>query len=145
MKKFKLLLVLSLCAIITLITNVNVSNAYDFTSDHITIENDVEATKQKLHPVLIVKNNTNTDLSVTYDFYIHENDPDEFSSKLWVKANESIILELPQLHHLGDTKESRTIWFSWDESTRRKPLQNQIETSIFSNPVTPPKTELGLN
>lgn len=145
MKNLKQLLIITLCAIIILLTNVNLSNAYDFTSDHITIENDVNATKQKLHPVLIVKNNTNTDILVTYDFYIHKTDSSEFSSKLLVKATESVVLELPQLHNLGDTKESRTIWFSWDENSRRKPLQNQIETTIFSNPITPSQIELGLN
>lgn len=145
MKKFNQLLIIIFCAIVALFTSINVSNAYDFTSEHITIENDVEATKEKLHPVLIVKNNTNTDLLVTYDFYIYKSDTSEFSNDIWIKANESVKLELPQLHHLGDTNESRTIWFSWIESSRLKPLQNQIETAIFSNPVTPPQVELGLN
>lgn len=145
MKKLNLISIIILCAIIVFLANINVSTANDFTSNHITIENDVKATKEKLHPVLLVKNNTNMDLVVTYDFYVHKNDHQEFSDKISIKANESVVLELPQLHHLGDTKESRTIWFSWTETRQLKPLNNQIETAIFSNPITPPQIELGLN
>lgn len=142
MKKLNIISIITLCAIIVFLSNINISTANDFTSNNITIENDVKATKEKLHPVLLVKNNTNGDLQVTYDFYIHKGDAEEFSKDILVKANETLILEIPELHHLGDTRESRTIWFSWSETRSLKPLQNQIETAIFANPS---KVELGLN
>ena len=100
------------------------------------------STKKKLHPVIIVKNNTDKDLLVTYDFYVTNKDEDVYNNDILVKANDSYILEIPQLHHLGDSHESRRIWFNWTEPNRIKPLQNEIETIIFSNPVV---EELGLN
>ena len=145
MKKLKKLSLIILCAFITFSTSIIKSNAFDFTSEHITVKNDLSATEKKLYPVLILKNNTDKDLLVTYDFYIHKTDHDEFDGEILVKANRSTVLELPQLHHLGETRESRTIWFSWLANTKGKPLQAQIETAIFTNPVTNPDMELGLN
>lgn len=142
MKKLNIISIITLCAIIVFLSNISISTASDFSSNHITIENDVKATKEKLHPVLLVTNNTDTDLKVTYDFYVHKTDTQELSKDILVKANETVVLEIPELHHLGDTRESRTIWFSWMEKRNLKPLQNQIETAIFANPSN---VELGLN
>ncbi|MGL5347893.1 MAG: hypothetical protein ACRDA3_11125 [Peptostreptococcaceae bacterium] len=142
MKKLRFMLVVTLCAFIALCTNIMISHSNDFTSNHITLENDVEMTKEKLHPVIVVKNNTSKDLLVTYDFYVTNKDGDVYNNDILVKANDSYILEIPQLHHLGDSHESRTIWFNWSEPGRSKPLQNEIETTIFYNPVV---EELGLN
>ncbi|MEG2985858.1 MAG: hypothetical protein RR835_14260, partial [Peptostreptococcaceae bacterium] len=99
-------------------------------------KNDEKATLEKLYPVLIVKNNTNKDINVTYDFYINENDNTEFNSTILVKANESSVLGLPQLSHLGKIQESRRIWFSWQDEGKLKPSQNQVDTFIFKSPNT---------
>lgn len=141
MKKYKIILVMTLCAMIILASNYRVSNAYDFTSKNITVKNDTQATKEKLYPVLILTNNTNDDLNVSYDFYVNKNDTSEYNGEILIKAKQSIQLELPQLHHLGDNQESTTIWFSWMEKSKLKPSQTQIETSIFSNPIAPPPVE----
>lgn len=144
MKKLRIALIITFCILISFISKTAVSNSYDFTSNSITVNNDIKSTQEKLYPVLILKNNTNYDLMVTYDFYINETDASEFADDILVKANSSTILELEQLHHLGDTKESRNVWFSWSEKDKLKPSQNQIKTAIFSNPKSTPETELGL-
>lgn len=142
MKKLRFMLVVTLCAFIALCTNTMISHSYDFSSDDITLENHVEMTQHKLHPVIIVTNNTDTDLLITYDFYIDKENTQVYNSEILVKANDSYLLNIPELHHLGDSQESRRIWFSWSDKSKLKPLQNQIDTAIFSNPV---EEELGLN
>lgn len=58
------MLVVTLCAFIALCTNIMISHSNDLVSDYITLENDVEMTQKKLHPVIVVKNNTDQDFLV---------------------------------------------------------------------------------
>ncbi|MGL5694621.1 MAG: hypothetical protein ACRCXA_11125 [Peptostreptococcaceae bacterium] len=135
MKKTKKLLNLTLTLFLILGFNASNIMALDFTSNQIIVKNDAVATQVKLYPVLIVENTTDTELDVTYTFYINNDDASSFTDKvLSIKAHSKIVLEIPELHHLGDTKEQRSIWFSWNNANIRKPLQTQIETSIFKNP-----------
>lgn len=143
MRKIKTLL-LAVLFVCSIFCNNSFAQNYDFTSNHIEVENDAALTNKLGYPVLRVKNNTNSDLNVTYSFYINETDSYNYDNTFSIKANDTILLEIPQLSHLGSTKGTRTIWFNWSEKNIRKPLQNQIETIPFeSKNVAPSVPQFG--
>lgn len=143
MKKMKFLL-LSLLFFVIMFSNNSFGETFDFTSNHIKLENNEILTNEYGYPVLKVTNNTDKDLDVTYSFYINKTDSSHNSNNFIIKAKEDILLKIPELSHLGSTGETRTIWFSWDEEDRMKPLQNQIETIPFKASSTS-DSQLGLN
>ncbi|MEG0857476.1 MAG: hypothetical protein RSG52_13460 [Terrisporobacter sp.] len=139
MKKLKFLLLSMIFATI-IFSNSSFATSYDFTSNHITVENDETLTKEFGYPVLRVKNNIDKDLDVTYSFYVNTTDSANYDNNFIVKAKEETLLKLPELHHLGSNNETRKIWFSWSEEGTMKPLQTEIETITFESTKVP---ELG--
>lgn len=119
-----------------------VAYANDFNSNHITLANDEKATVEKKYPVIIATNNTDRALRVTYDFYYDEQETKEMNKELVIPANQSVVIEIPELSILGKTGKSRRVWFSWSEKSEMKPLMNQIETHPFKN-EDKPSLELG--
>lgn len=131
MKIFKKIICVSFLLI--LILGVNNAKALDFTSNQIKVKNDIVATQKNLYPVLIVENTTDKDLVVDYNFYLYNDYSSSTSKQFSIKAYDTIVLELPELHHLGDSGEQRNILFSWNYAKTMKPLQTQISTAIFKN------------
>lgn len=118
-------------ASIIIMCSCGMGYANDFASEHITLKNNEEATVKKGHPVIIVTNNIDRDLSVTYDFYYDEESQHSMSKEVYIPANQSITIEIPELKILGKTGEIRRVWFSWNERNVRKPLNTQIDTYPF--------------
>lgn len=125
-----------------MISSFSLSYANDFTSKHMVLENDVNATLEKKYPVIIATNTTDVNLEVNYDFYVGEESDGQVIKKIMIPANQSVIIEIPELEVLGSTGQTRRVWFSWNERNARKPLQNEIDTHPFKNEEKIP-TELG--
>ncbi|MGL5718346.1 MAG: hypothetical protein ACRCXT_13955 [Paraclostridium sp.] len=117
-------------------------NANDFRSNEIILENDQKSTVEKGYPVIIATNTTDKDLDVTYNFYYSIENAQTIDKDIKIKANTSVVIEIPELKVLGKTGESRRIWFNWQNENLKKPSQNQIDTYSFKNKEKSP-VELG--
>lgn len=136
MKKIKFL-ILNILFIIFISSSVSFAQSFDFTSNHIKLENDKTLTDEYGYPVIKVTNTTDKDLDISYSFYINKTDTSNYDNNFTIKAKEQVLLKIPELSNLGSTNETRSIWFSWSEDDSIKPLQNQIETILFNSNKSP--------
>lgn len=137
--------IINISLILAIVLCTCTSFTYSIGFNHIIAKNDESATVSKGYPVISVTNTTNTDLLVNYNFHISDPDSPNFeqvSKDILIKANSTIVLELPQLSFLGETGDVRRIWFSWNEEGILKPLDTSIDTFSFKSV---PHTELGMN
>ena len=132
MKTNKTLITISLAILLLLLATSNV-NAL-FISKEIIPSNNIKESNQKHHPVINLKNTTNRNIKVDYDYYIVkvENKYIQDVGSIVVPAKTTVNLELPKLEFLGGTNNVRTIWFSWESDSKLKPNQNQIDTEYFN-------------
>lgn len=136
MKKIKFL-ILNVLFIVFISSSISFAQSFDFTSNHIKLENDKTLTDEYGYPVIKVTNTTDKDLDISYSFYINKTDTSNYDNNFTIKAKEQVILKIPELSNLGSTNETRSIWFSWSEDGSIKPLQNQIETILFNSNKSP--------
>ena len=89
MKKVKFLL-LSLFFFVIILSNNSFGETFDFTSNHIKLENNETLTNEYGYPVLRVTNNTDKELDVTYSFYINKTDSSHHFNNFIIKPKEEI-------------------------------------------------------
>lgn len=110
----------------------------------VTVENNLELTRELGYPVINITNTSDVEILVEYDYYktVINNDYDHITEEIKLSPKESQNIHLKDLAFLGKSGDIRRVWFNWNIKGTLKPKDLTIDTVPFTTPSNP-QPELG--